>query len=59
VSAPSKHAVVAEREMDDCIANGDQGAAHYDADKILCRVLRMLGYRALVEKYEQVGKWYA
>ena len=41
------------------IEHPDQEHAHYEADRILSRSLRILGYRDLIRLYEQVGKWYA
>ncbi len=51
----------AERDMEAVLltGDGDKDAAHGEADRILCRSLKLLGYRRLVELYEQVPKWYA
>lgn len=32
---------------------------HYEADQILCRLLEELGYSDVVEKYDNINKWYA
>lgn len=37
----------------------DFEGSHWEADMILCGFLNHLGYGRLVEKYHQVGKWYA
>lgn len=39
--------------------NNNKESAHMIADEILCNVLETLGHKTLVEKYRQVGKWYA
>ena len=46
-------------EMDKCIDNDDYEVAHLNADSILTEFLLKLGCKELVEKYEQVHKWYA
>lgn len=33
--------------------------AHVIADKALCMMLNALGYKNLVDEFENVGKWYA
>ena len=33
--------------------------AHIEADKILCELLLMLGWKDVVEAWERVPKWYA
>ena len=40
-------------------ANGDQEAAHNDADNALCVLLISLGYEDVVTEYNKVEKWYA
>jgi hypothetical protein len=45
--------------MKELINSGDTEHAHSEADKILCEVLRELGYNDLIDAYEQVDKWYA
>lgn len=37
----------------------DQEMAHYNADKVLCAMLRDLGYDEIVDIYEAIPKWYA
>lgn len=39
--------------------SGDPEAAHGDADKILCELLIMLGYKEVVDAYAEIEKWYA
>lgn len=39
--------------------NGDTECAHMNADDILCELLEKLGYKDVVEKYNEVSKWYA
>lgn len=39
--------------------SGDTEMAHYEADKVLCSLLRRLGYDYLVDQYEAIKKWYA
>ena len=46
-------------KMEECIRNDDTEGAHYDADGLLCELLRKLGYNELVDKYIEVDKWYA
>lgn len=46
-------------EMKKLVNNADYEIAHIEADGILCDVLTKLGYKELVDVYEQVGKWYA
>lgn len=49
----------AVEKMKECVNNGDTEVAHLDADAVLCDVLTQLGYKELVDVYNQVGKWYA
>lgn len=49
----------AEEDMRACIESSDFEAAHCDADKILLRELRALGFGDLCDLWEEVGKWYA
>lgn len=37
----------------------DTEVAHGDADDLLCDLLIKLGYKAVVEEYEKIPKWYA
>lgn len=39
--------------------NDDFEYAHGEADDILCKLLRELGYDDVVDAYDLVGKWYA
>jgi hypothetical protein len=36
----------------------DPSRAHQVADKLMCRILRKLGYGDGVEVFEKMGKWY-
>lgn len=38
---------------------GDIEIAHALADKLLCDLLRALGYEQGIEVYEELPKWYA
>lgn len=33
--------------------------AHVTADRVLCDLLRELGYGNVVEEYEKIDKWYS
>ena len=46
-------------EMKKLVNSGDTEVAHIEADNILCDVLTHLGYKELVDVYNQVRKWYA
>lgn len=46
-------------KLQECVDNKDPEGAHADADEILCKFLLALGYQEIVEKYNQVYKWYA
>ncbi|TPN03850.1 hypothetical protein FJ973_29860 [Mesorhizobium sp. B2-1-3] len=37
----------------------DLEVAHSQADDVLCALLRGLGYGAVVNAWDKVGKWYA
>ena len=37
----------------------DRESAHIYADDILCKLLKELGYKELVEEYDKIHKWYA
>ena len=39
--------------------NDDVEDAHKDADVLMCKVLRSLGYAEGVEVFEKMQKWYA
>jgi hypothetical protein len=41
------------------VENGDTECAHGNADDILCELLEKLGYNEVVDKYNEVSKWYA
>lgn len=37
----------------------DVELAHYEADKVLCELLRSLNFDDVVDEWEKVDKWYA
>ena len=37
----------------------DREMAHAEADAVLCKLLRKLGYGDVVDEYHKVDKWYA
>ena len=37
----------------------DPEAAHSEADKVLCQLLRDIGYDDVVTEWEKINKWYA
>lgn len=37
----------------------DTEVDHAEADRILCELLRALGYNAIVDAWESIDKWYA
>jgi len=43
----------------DCQKSDDIECAHGDADDVLCKLLTYLGYKEVVEAYEEVDKFYA
>ena len=45
--------------LKDAQNSGDIEAAHYDGDDVLCEALIALGYKDIVEEWEQIPKWYA
>ena len=49
----------AMKTLRECVESIDPKQAHEDADKVLCDVLRFLGYGKLVALWKKVGKWYA
>lgn len=50
---------MAIEELTDLQFSGDAERAHFDADMILCDVLRTLGYHDIVDAWWKVEKWYA
>lgn len=38
---------------------GDREMAHYDADIVLCGLLKELGFVQLIDVYNSIAKWYA
>jgi len=47
------------RAMKECIDNGDTEVAHGNADDLLCNLLVELGYKKVIDVYNEVDKWYA
>ena len=39
--------------------SNDQEQAHYDADSLLCILIKSLGYKEIVEEYNLIRKEYA
>ena len=37
----------------------DTEIAHIDADDVLCKLLKALGFSDVVAEYEKIDKWYA
>jgi hypothetical protein len=58
-----------EKEMDliskgmfgeeDRYYRNDEGDKHIEADQLMCKLLRSLGYGSGVEIFENMPKWYA
>lgn len=46
-------------QLKSCAANDDVEMAHSDADGVLCKLLGSLGYKDVVDTWEEVPKWYA
>lgn len=40
-------------------ADGDREKCHVEADALLCKVLKQLGYGDGVKVFNDLGKWYA
>jgi hypothetical protein len=52
------------RQMQEAVVNDDTEEAHADADGLLCEALRVLApdsdvVSAIIDEYDNVGKWYA
>lgn len=47
------------KELKRLQGGGNIEATHSDADKVLCDILKMLGYGDVVEEYHKVEKRYA
>ncbi len=45
--------------LQDLIGIVDEESAHVQADLILCELLEDLGYKKVVEKYDEIDKYYA
>lgn len=45
--------------LDEIAKSGDTEAAHRNADKVLCALLKTMGFDDVVEAWEKVEKWYA
>ncbi len=39
--------------------NNDTESAHVNADNIICYFIEKLGYKEIVDLYNEVDKWYA
>jgi hypothetical protein len=48
-----------KRQMEKLNTGGDIEAEHSLADRLMCEVLRELGYGDGVELFEKMEKWYA
>ena len=48
-----------EQKMKECFASGDEEADHYEADKLMCRLLEFLGYGKGIDVFRNSVKWYA
>lgn len=47
------------KRLQEEVNNDDTECAHINADDILCELLEKLGYTDVVEKYNEVSKWFA
>ena len=47
------------KRLQEEVDNGDNECAHRNADAIMRELLERLGYKEVVEKYNEVSKWYA
>lgn len=47
------------KRLQEEVDNDDTECAHGNADDILCELLEKLGYKDVVEKYNEVSKWYS
>lgn len=55
-----KHEQIALDRLDGILNEcGDIEADHIKADEVLCQLLISLGYEAVVEKWQEIPKWYA
>lgn len=54
----SQEAIAKLRECQ-AIAEDDREIAHNTADKVLCELLKTLGYGDVVAEWEAFDKWYA
>lgn len=46
-------------ELKACQVPGDTEASHANADEVLCKFLKAIGYADVVAEYEKVEKWFA
>ena len=46
-------------EMKKLFDNSDTENGHIEADELLCRLLKALGYEKTVAEFEKQNKWYA
>jgi hypothetical protein len=51
-----REAIKRIKQFVDC---GDNELAHSEADKVLCELLKNLGYKEVVDVWEKIDKWYA
>ena len=47
------------QRMREIAENSDTEAAHGEADKLMCDVLRSLGYSEGIDIFDSMEKWYA
>ncbi len=48
-----------KKEMEIIAKYNDTEVAHYEADELLCDILKELGFEEGVEIFENMGRWYA
>lgn len=51
--------ILKRNKDDNCEGGYYPETTHFEADKLLCRVLRDEGYNELVEWFESLKKWYS
>jgi hypothetical protein len=52
-------AEIALKKLKKIDKDGDEEQNHIEADKILCKFLKSLGYSDIVREYVKIPKWYA
>ena len=45
--------------LNKCVQDEDTECAHAEADGVLCNILVELGFQEVVDKYNEIDKWYA